>query len=229
MSQIAVSGLGFGRDRSNPYWVYDRSPILNTLKIAMDIGAASVLALVLLPVLLIVAVLIKMDGGGPVFYTHTRVGLGGERFGCFKFRTMYVDAAARLQALLSSDPVIALEWSANEKLTNDPRITRIGSFLRSTSLDELPQLMNVIFGEMSLVGPRPVTPSELARYGSIALYYLARRPGITGLWQVSGRSQLSYEARVNLDRDYVRNWSLALDFMIIAKTLPAVLLRRGAV
>jgi undecaprenyl-phosphate galactose phosphotransferase len=188
-----------------------------------------VLALIFLsPLLLAVAAFVRADGG-PVFYGQTRIGRGGRRFRCLKFRTMAIDAERQLQALLASDPVAAREWAETQKLTLDPRVTAIGALLRRTSLDELPQLLNVLRGEMSLVGPRPIIDDEVARYAADIATYCAVRPGLTGLWQVSGRSQTSYARRVQLDVSYVRNWSLLRDLSILLRTVPAVLLRRGAV
>ncbi len=189
----------------------------------------AVLALAFLsPLLLAVAILVKTDRG-PALFGHTRLGQGGRRFRCLKFRTMGVDAEDRLQALLANDPAAAAEWAATQKLAHDPRVTGIGAVLRKTSLDELPQLLNVLHGEMSLVGPRPIVEAEVVRYGDNIDCYYAVRPGVTGLWQVSGRSETSYADRVELDTRYVRNWSLGQDLSILLKTVPAVLARRGAV
>ncbi|MFN7308088.1 MAG: sugar transferase, partial [Acetobacteraceae bacterium] len=180
------------------------------------------------PFFLIVALMVRADGG-PAFFAHQRVGRGGKLFGCLKFRSMVIDSQARLEALLASDPAARAEWEATRKLKNDPRITRIGRFLRSTSLDELPQLINVLRGEMSLVGPRPVQVAEIDRYyGASAAHYMAVRPGITGLWQVSGRSETSYESRVALDVSYVSRPSMLTDLSILLRTPVAVLSRRGA-
>jgi Undecaprenyl-phosphate galactose phosphotransferase WbaP len=170
---------------------------------------------------------IRRDGG-PAIFAHQRVGQSGRMFPCYKFRTMHVDAEQQLRKLLATDPAMQEEWEREFKLRNDPRITRIGRFLRRTSLDELPQLLNVIRGEMSLVGPRPIIPAELERYGDDADYFLMVRPGMTGLWQVSGRNDLSYETRVYLDTWYVKNWSLWYDIAILFKTIPVVLRRNGA-
>jgi lipopolysaccharide/colanic/teichoic acid biosynthesis glycosyltransferase len=197
-------------------------------KRAMDIAIAGAALLVALPFFLVVSALVRADGG-PAFYAHPRVGRGGKVFGCLKFRSMVIDSQARLEALLAADPAARAEWEATRKLKNDPRITRGGRFLRATSLDELPQLINVLKGEMSIVGPRPVTQSELDRYyGAAAAHYLTVRPGITGLWQVSGRSETSYDQRVALDVAYVSQASLLADIRILLKTPAAVLSRRGA-
>jgi lipopolysaccharide/colanic/teichoic acid biosynthesis glycosyltransferase len=198
------------------------------LKRALDIAGAGGLLLLSLPVFVILSVLVRADGG-PAFYAHERVGRGGRRFGCLKFRSMVTDSAARLEAMLAEDPAARAEWDATRKLRHDPRITWIGRFLRASSLDELPQLINVLRGDMSLVGPRPVIAAELAaHYGAAAEHYLSVRPGITGLWQVSGRSSTSYDTRVALDVRYATNPSLLADMRILLRTPAAVLLRRGA-
>ena len=197
-------------------------------KRAMDIVIASAALLAAAPFFLVVSLMVRMEGG-PAFYAHPRVGRLGSIFGCLKFRSMVVDSQARLDALLAADPAARAEWDATRKLKNDPRITRIGRFLRATSLDELPQLINVLRGEMAIVGPRPVTPTELDQYyGAAAAHYLTVRPGITGLWQVSGRSDTSYDQRVALDVAYVSQPSLLADLRILIKTPVAVLSRRGA-
>jgi undecaprenyl-phosphate galactose phosphotransferase len=165
---------------------------------------------------------------GPVFYGHERVGKGGKRFTCLKFRTMVPNADQVLEDYLTRNPEQRAEWEHHHKLKNDPRITRIGAWLRRTSLDELPQLINVIRGEMSLVGPRPVVVDELERYGDNLIYYLESHPGLTGLWQVSGRSDVTYRQRVHLDCWYARNWSLWCDVVILIKTPKAVFRGFGA-
>ncbi len=161
-------------------------------------------------------------------FRHKRIGLDGRQFDCLKFRTMVVDADRVLHDLLRSDALAAAEWSVSRKLTDDPRITRLGNIMRRSSLDELPQLWNVIVGDMSIVGPRPIVAAEIQRYNSDFVYYTAVRPGITGLWQTSGRSDCSYAERVALDRDYVSNWSLKRDLAIIVRTVPAVLWQEGS-
>ena len=171
----------------------------------------------------------RADGGRP-FYAHRRVGRGGAHFPCFKFRTMATQADGLLEAVLKADPARRAEWDRAQKLRDDPRVTPIGRVLRMTSLDELPQLFNVLRGDMSFVGPRPVLPSELERfYGPVGTKaYLSVRPGITGLWQISGRSDCGYERRVALDISYVRNISLREDLRILRQTISAVLRGRGA-
>jgi Undecaprenyl-phosphate galactose phosphotransferase WbaP len=201
--------------------------LAQVLKRAFDIVAAIILLVLLLPLFAAVAALVATDGG-PVFFRHKRIGHRGKCFGCLKFRTMVVGAEPLLKEYLSHHPEAAEEWARDQKLTFDPRVTTIGRALRQTSLDEFPQLFNVLKGEMSLVGPRPVTESELARYGSHLAHYKVVRPGITGLWQVSGRSDLSYEKRVALDVEYVENWHLLLDAQILLRTPRVVLNRVGA-
>jgi lipopolysaccharide/colanic/teichoic acid biosynthesis glycosyltransferase len=189
------------------------------------VGAA-VLLLLLLPVLLTITTVVWAAGGSPI-YGHERVGRGGRPFLCWKIRTMVLDAEARLEATLRSDPARAAEWSRDHKLRDDPRVTPIGRWLRPTSLDELPQLWNVLVGEMSLVGPRPVTRPELARYGVSARHYLAVRPGLTGMWQLDGRNDLPYARRVVLDRFYVMRPSIRRDFALLARTPFGIARRSG--
>jgi exopolysaccharide production protein ExoY len=200
-----------------------RGGVGGTAKRSMDVILALVALLLLLPLMLIVAAVIRVTMGSPVVFAHRRVGRGGASFNCYKFRTMIADADAVLQRHIAADPGAAEEWSATRKLRNDPRVTPLGRALRKSSLDELPQLFNVLRGEMSCVGPRPIVREELAHYGPHAAAYLSARPGLTGSWQVSGRSSLSYEARVALDHDYVSNWSLWRDVVIILRTIPAVM------
>ncbi|KIC36067.1 sugar transferase [Leisingera sp. ANG-M7] len=191
-------------------------------KRVFDTGFALLLLPVLAPVILFLWILARRDGG-PGFFGHTRVGRDGRPFKCWKVRSMVADAEARLQAHLDADPAAAAEWERDHKLANDPRISRLGHVLRKTSLDELPQIWNVLKGEMSFVGPRPIVTRELAKYGSSAPAYLAQTPGITGLWQVSGRNDVSYEERVALDVAYLRRRSFLADLKIIARTGLAVL------
>lgn len=193
-----------------------------------DLVTSSIIFAVFLPLFIIVAGLVKLAAPGPIIFRHVRVGLGGRRFQCLKFRTMVVNSDEVLQGLLDSNPEAWREWERTQKLTNDPRITPIGAFLRRSSLDELPQLINVMRGEMSLVGPRPVVPQELKRYGDRIGLYLLARPGITGIWQVNGRSDRKYDERVEMDADYVRNWRFSTDFAILVRTLVAVLARKGS-
>lgn len=203
------------------------APAARVAKRLSDIALALALACVAFPVALVAGIVVACDGGN-VFYAQERVGRGGRAFRCLKFRTMVVDAEDRLQRLLRDDGEARAEWERDRKLRRDPRITRVGRFLRGTAIDELPQLLNVLRGDMSFVGPRPVTRSELPLYGSDLPAYLDVRPGLTGLWQASGRNDLSYARRVALDAWYVRNWSAWLDLVVLLKTMPAVLARRGA-
>ena len=203
-------------------------PVMRGIKLGIDVVAALFLLVLLAPVLLAIAVAVKSDGG-PVLFAHRRVGAGGREFGCLKFRSMVTDADAALRRLLEHDPAAAIEWAETQKLRNDPRVTWVGKLLRATSLDEIPQLFNVLRLDMSLVGPRPIVRAEVPRYGADIVYYYETRPGVTGLWQVSGRSDIGYVQRVHLDTWYVKNWTLWHDLVILAKTIPAVLQRRGAV
>ena len=203
-------------------------PIGGLIKRSFDIvGSLAGLAL-LSPLFLMVALLVKLSDNGPIFYGHKRIGRGGRIFSCLKFRTMVPDGERVLAAYLATNPEANAEWIATRKLKNDPRVTRVGQVLRKLSLDELPQILNILQGDMSLVGPRPVVRDELEIYGSAAVYYLKSRPGLTGLWQVSGRNDVSYDTRVAYDRHYVENWSLFQDIRIIFKTVPAVWMSRGS-
>lgn len=203
-------------------------PWARLLKRTLDLLGVVVGGLVIAPFLLTVTVLIKLDSSGPIFYGSWRRGAGGRQFRCWKFRTMRPDAELLLEEYLRTSPDIKAEWEQNYKLQNDPRITRIGSFLRKTSLDELPQLWNVLLGEMSLVGPRPMLETELSSYGQTYDLYKRVPPGITGFWQVSGRSDVGYEERVAMNAYYVRDWSVWLDIVILARTVRSVLVSRGA-
>ncbi len=192
-----------------------------------QLGAAILLTL-FAPLMAVVAWLIWRRDGRPIFFGHYRVGRDGQMFKCWKFRSMVLNSAEMLADLLKNDPAARAEWDRDQKLTNDPRITPVGAFLRKTSLDELPQLFNVLKGEMRLVGPRPITLAELDRYGEARWHYLNAMPGMTGLWQVSGRSDTTYEERVELDRDYVEQRSLWSDAVILIKTIAVVLGKGGA-
>jgi Undecaprenyl-phosphate galactose phosphotransferase WbaP len=203
------------------------APFRDFVKRALDIQIAFSLLVVLFPLLLITVLIVMSDGGSPVF-GHPRVGRGGRKFRCLKFRTMVKHSDAVLEHLLATDQQAREEWNRAFKLKNDIRVTPIGRILRKTSLDELPQLWNVLRGDMSLVGPRPIVEKELAKYGDDLRYYLMVKPGVTGLWQVSGRSNLDYERRVALDVDYVKRSSLALDVSILLRTLKVVFERDGA-
>jgi undecaprenyl-phosphate galactose phosphotransferase len=184
---------------------------------------------ILLPVIALLAYLIKKESPGPVFFAHMRIGKDGKAIPTLKFRSMYSDAKERLEKLLAEDPAIKAEWEKNFKLKDDPRVTKIGAIMRKTSLDELPQIFNVLKGEMSFVGPRPVIQQEIDQYyKEDAQYYFMVKPGITGLWQVSGRSDTDYDFRVETDKWYVLNWSIWLDIVILFKTVKVVLFREGA-
>ncbi|PJI91458.1 exopolysaccharide production protein ExoY [Yoonia maricola] len=198
------------------------------LKRAVDIIIASTALLMLAPLFVMVAIAVKLAAPGPALYGHSRVGYQGRTFRCWKFRSMVTDGDRVLQEYLTQNPQERDTWERDRKLRNDPRVTRIGAVLRAYSVDELPQLINVLFGDMSIVGPRPVVDDELAMYGTAAPIYLSARPGITGLWQVSGRSDTSYEQRVSFDTTYVQGWSLVSDISIILRTIPAVVSSRGS-
>jgi Undecaprenyl-phosphate galactose phosphotransferase WbaP len=198
------------------------------LKRALDLSIVVTLGLAVLPLVALIAALIKLGSPGPVFYGQERIGRFGRRFKAWKFRTMLPDADAVLARFLDEHPDLAAEWKANHKLRSDPRVTWIGRFLRSTSLDELPQIWNVLVGEMSLVGPRPIVTAEIDKYAEHYEHYVQVLPGITGLWQVSGRNNTTYEERVALDVYYVQNWSVWLDVYILACTAKVVLLCEGA-
>jgi len=202
-------------------------PSLITVKRLFDILGSLTLLILLSPFLGVFSIVIKLDGGR-AFFAHERIGKDGKHFLCYKFRSMVVDADKRLKDLLENDPEAQRQWERDFKLKEDPRITSLGHFLRKTSLDELPQLWNVLKGEMSLVGPRPVVEDELGRYGKCKSYYKLVRPGMTGLWQVSGRNDTDYDHRVALDAWYVKNWSLWTDIAILFKTINVVLGKKGA-
>lgn len=189
----------------------------------------ALVAIVLLsPMFILVAGLIWLRDPGPVFFGHERIGKYGERFKCLKFRTMRVDADAVLAQHLRDNPSAAQEWADTRKLMHDPRITFLGNVLRRSSIDELPQLWNILKGEMSVVGPRPIVEAEMRKYGDAIFDYLSVRPGLTGLWQVSGRSDVGYDTRVALDQEYVRNRSILGDIRIIFSTIKVVALREGS-
>lgn len=191
------------------------------------VGALAGIAL-LSPLLLMLAALVKATDGGSILYGHPRIGRNGAVFRCWKFRSMVENGEEVLAAHFASNPQDREEWNATRKLQNDPRVTRVGLVLRKLSLDELPQIINILRGEMSLVGPRPVVRDELELYGSAAAFYLQSRPGLTGLWQVSGRNDVSYGARVAFDQHYVENWSFVFDLKILVRTVPAVFSSRGS-
>lgn len=198
------------------------------VKRSVDVAMVVLLGIVLSPVLLLIAAAVWLSSPGPVLFSHRRIRRHGEFFTMWKFRTMCINSGEVLERYLMMHPEARAEWRATHKLKCDPRVTRVGRFLRKTSLDELPQLWNVVNGTMSLVGPRPIVAAEVEKYGDQFWDYCSVKPGITGLWQVSGRSELSYEQRVELDRHYVQNWSLSVDAKILMRTWSSVVNRDGA-
>jgi len=195
---------------------------------ALDLTVALSILIFTLPLLIVIAVLVRMQDGGRSLFAHERIGRNGRMFKCLKFRSMVLDADRRLSQLLESDPYARAEWDRDHKLKNDPRITRVGAFLRRSSLDELPQLFNVLRGDMSIVGPRPIVTAEISRYGRRFQHYCAVKPGITGLWQVSGRNDVAYRRRVAMDTVYARHKSLVWDIKLLLLTVPAVLFASGS-
>jgi Undecaprenyl-phosphate galactose phosphotransferase WbaP len=204
------------------------SPWSQRLKLALDLSGTVIGGVLISPLVFAIALLIKLDSPGPAFYGHKRVGAAGKYFLCWKFRTMHVNAEHLLDKYLQGNPVLQAEWEQNQKLRCDPRVTRVGRILRQTSLDELPQLWNVLRGEMSLTGPRPIVDAEVPKYGEVYGLYKRIKPGMSGFWQVSGRSDTTYAERVEMDSYYVRNWSVWLDLIILARTVMCVVLGRGA-
>jgi len=203
-------------------------PCPRIIKRALDLALVVVFGTPILPVVALIALAIKITSPGPVFYSQTRCGRGGRPFVAWKFRSMYANASEILEQYLDSDPSLREEWRRCRKLRRDPRITPLGRLLRRTSLDELPQLWNIALGQMSFVGPRPIVSEEISRYGDGFALYAKVTPGLSGMWQVSGRNNLSYEQRVTLDLYYVRNWSVWLDLHILARTIGVVVLGDGA-
>jgi lipopolysaccharide/colanic/teichoic acid biosynthesis glycosyltransferase len=205
-----------------------RSRNISLGKILFDKAFAAAALITVAPLFVAIAVALRLGDPGPVLYKHKRIGHNGRPFDCYKFRSMRVDGDKRLARVFEIDPIARADWAADQKLENDPRIHRVGHFLRKTSLDELPQFWNVLKGDMSIVGPRPIVEDEIARYGSQFAHYCAVRPGITGAWQVGGRNLTSYSHRVALDVDYVRNATFLDDLRIILKTVVVVLKQKGA-
>ncbi|CAM3277058.1 undecaprenyl-phosphate galactose phosphotransferase WbaP [Deinococcus saxicola] len=205
-----------------------RSVRARLIKRGFDLLGAGVGSVLISPVLLLIALAIRLDSPGPAVYRARRLGSGGQPFGCLKFRSMHRDAEAKLQEVLNADPALKAEFAATHKLRDDPRVTRVGAFLRRTSLDELPQLLNVLRGEMSLVGPRPIVQAEIEKYGDTYAIYHQVRPGMTGYWQANGRSDTSYDERVAMDQFYVTNWSPWLDLVVLIQTVRVVVKGRGA-
>ncbi|WP_083773151.1 sugar transferase [Hirschia baltica] len=221
-----VSGLS-GVDQNQSNWSKAR---LSGAKRFLDVALALGVVVFLFPLYVLIAVLIKMNDGGPALFKQRRIGVDGKEFYCYKFRTMVLNAEEQLKSVLENDPKAAAEWRQFKKLKKDPRITNIGHFLRKSSLDELPQLLNIIKGEMSVIGPRTITRAETPDYGGMSDFavYCSVRPGVLGLWQLSGRSDTGFEKRVELDVKYVREWSLWNDIKILFISIPAVLLGKGA-
>ena len=220
---VAADGFPRGHELFNEpsgadRWVsYNHGFYRTRGKRVFDVVGASMLLLAFAPLMLVLAALVSIGGGQPLF-AHPRVRRHGRTFGCLKFRSMRIGAPEMLAEILAADPVAAAEWQADRKLSNDPRVTRIGAFLRRSSLDELPQLICVLRGEMSLVGPRPITEDELFRYGPARSAYLSMRPGLTGLWQVMGRNEVSYSNRVAMDVLYARKVTFGRDIRIVLLT-----------
>lgn len=198
------------------------------LKRLIDLLLLLISAPVTIPLTLIVSILVKCTSKGPVFYGHRRIGKDGKEFKCWKFRSMVADADKQLEKILAESPEMRAEWEKDRKFANDPRVTPIGRILRKTSLDEIPQFLNILTGQMSFVGPRPVTTPELEKYGDMADFILSVKPGLSGMWQISGRSDTGYEERITLDSYYIQNWSVWLDLWIIIKTVYVVIKGKGA-
>ncbi|MCL6572493.1 MAG: exopolysaccharide biosynthesis polyprenyl glycosylphosphotransferase, partial [Bacillus sp. (in: Bacteria)] len=199
------------------------------MKRAFDLVAGSLILIMILPLMALIALAVKLDSPGPVIFAHRRIGRGGRKFMCYKFRTMHLNNDKILDDYLKNNPTARTEWEKYAKLKGkDPRVTRMGHILRKLSLDELPQIFNVLSGSMSLVGPRPYLPREKQRMGTFADTILMARPGITGLWQVSGRNDIDFEGRLFMEAWYVRNWSLWLDLTLLIRTVGVVLVRKGA-
>ena len=204
------------------------APRNQAVKRVFEVAIAAVLLILALPLALAIAIAIVLETRGPVFFGHTRIGRNHQRFRVWKFRSMVNDADVALRKHLRDHPEQRAEWRRSHKLKQDPRVTRVGRLLRRSSLDELPQLWNVLRGDMSLIGPRPIVEEEIAKYGPNLSVYLQVQPGLTGLWQVSGRADTGYRRRVDLDCQYIRNWSLLVDLKILLKTVRVVLCGHGA-
>ena len=207
---------------------YQEKPCGGIAKRIFDVALALMAIILLSPLLLAVGLAVKLSDRGPAFFGPTRVGYSGREFKCWKFRSMLPDSSDLLKAHLVRNPQAAHEWKQNQKLTHDPRVTPLGHFLRIYSVDELPQLFNILSGDMSFVGPRPIEWTEQSRYGQSLRHYLGSRPGLTGLWQVSGRSNSSYRKRVAFDRYYVTHWSMLADIILIFRTVPVAINGTGS-
>lgn len=223
ISTLFVEQLTVIKSKNNLSRWYNR-----WVKFAFDMVVTAIGTILISPMFLALCICVAIDNKGKVIFAHQRVGRNGKLFSCYKFQTMIPNAQQVLEEYLKNDPQARLEWETNFKLSNDPRVTKLGAVLRKTSLDELPQIFNVLKGEMSLVGPRPVVQAELAKYGDNKKEYLMVRPGITGMWQASGRSDTTYEERVAMDTWYVRNWSLWIDLKYLYRTFAAVISKKGA-
>lgn len=213
LSTVMETDLGYGHQAA---------------KFIFDIVVTGLGTILIFPIFLLLCICVAIENKGNVFFVHMRIGRHGKPFPCYKFQTMVKDSEPVLQEYLQNNPQAQAEWAANFKLTDDPRVTRLGRILRKTSLDELPQIFNVLRGEMSLVGPRPIVQAEVAKYGKYIREYYMVRPGITGVWQTHGRSDTTYEERVAMDTWYVHNWSMWLDLKCLAKTFGAVINKKGA-
>lgn len=198
------------------------------IKRGLDVLLALLIFPLVLPILALLILLIKLDSKGPAIFKSERIGKNGRRFAIYKLRTMCLNAEEKLREILSSDAALRKEWVTDHKLRNDPRITRIGRIIRALSLDEIPQIFNVLKGDMSFVGPRPIVEAEIVKYGKDFKNYTQMRPGITGLWQVNGRNDTSYDSRVAFDKKYVREVTLTQDLLILLKTVPVALSKKGA-
>ena len=205
-----------------------RIPFGGTPKRIIDVLVSAPAVVVLAPLLALLALAVKVQDGGPALFVQSRVGRDGRLFACLKFRSMVLNAEERMQALLRDDPQAAREWREMQKLARDPRVTPVGRVLRATSADELPQLINVLIGDMSLVGPRPILPEQIDDYGPAFARYCTARPGLTGLWQVSGRNETSFRRRSEIDQTYLRAWRLETDLALLVRTVDVVFRKRGA-
>ena len=224
-------GHGASSQGQRPVWAEGAPRLLFRYKVwkrVLDVALVLLALPILLSTLALIGLVVIVHTPGPIFFSHRRIGQDGRCFAMWKFRTMCLNSSTVLEQHLAQSPAARKEWAQTHKLKRDPRVTRVGLFLRRYSLDELPQLWNVLRGEMSLVGPRPIVAAEIEKYGSCFTCYCEVKPGVTGLWQISGRSTLPYEARVKLDCDYVKSWSIARDLKILALTLRSVANQHGA-
>jgi exopolysaccharide production protein ExoY len=228
ISTVSPYQFNFGAEQSPAIAPQPTSAFEATFWRIFDVTVATVILLFMLPFLLALSALLYLSDPGPIFYRHRRLGFRGRYFDCIKFRSMRIDGDAILRDHLRACPSARREWEATQKLRNDPRITPVGAVIRKLSLDEFPQFINVLRGEMSIVGPRPIVEAEVDRYGRHFEHYCLVRPGLTGLWQTSGRSDTSYQKRISLDVAYVRRKGLLLDIWLIFKTVPAVVFARGS-